>query len=272
MADQSEADSLYDLVVDAAPTAFRAERGISGARFGGGALTAMRNDPTKYWSKAVGFGHDEPLTADLVDEIRAFYRAERVASTNLYVAPQALPADWETIRAERGIAEAETWVKLAGDVDTVLARFDDPATPRPTLKVETVRPQDIARWGALRDRVFGLPEELAPVIDAVVGRDRWEAFALRDGEEIVGGAIVFLGVETAHCYAGFTAPEARGRGGQTALFAARAEAAKAAGCRWLVTETGAEGPGEHNTSLRNMRRLGFKVVYERRNWVLPSGL
>lgn len=272
MADRSEADSLYDLVVDGAPAAFRAERGISGVRFGGGALTSMRNDPIKYWSKAVGFGHDQPLTADLIDEIRAFYRAERVASTNLYVAPQALPADWETIRAERGIAEAGTWVKLAGDVDTVLARFDDPAALRPKLRVEPVGAQDVAAWGSLRDRVFGMPEELAPLIDAAVGRDRWEAFALWDGEEIVGGAIMFLGVETAHCYAAFTAPQARGRGGQTALLAARAQAAKAAGCRWLVSETGAEAPGEHNTSLHNMRRMGFEVVYERRNWVLPSGI
>ncbi|WP_433273223.1 hypothetical protein ACQPZA_21775 [Pseudonocardia xinjiangensis] len=30
---------------------------------------------------------------------------------------------------------------------------------------------------------------------------------------------------------------------------------------------GAEGPGEHNQSLHNMRRAGFSVRYERANWV-----
>lgn len=52
-----------------------------------------------------------------------------------------------------------------------------------------------------------------------------------------------------------------------ALLTARVRAAEAAGCRWLVAETGVEGPGEHNPSLHNMLRVGFEPLYERANWL-----
>jgi GNAT superfamily N-acetyltransferase len=68
-------------------------------------------------------------------------------------------------------------------------------------------------------------------------------------------------------YGGATLPEYRGRGAQSALLTARARAAKAAGCRWLVADTGAEGPGDRNTSLRNMLRVGFEPLYERVTWL-----
>jgi GNAT superfamily N-acetyltransferase len=68
-------------------------------------------------------------------------------------------------------------------------------------------------------------------------------------------------------FGGATLPEARGRGAQSALLTARVRAATGEGCRWLVAETGAEGPGEHNPSLHNMVRVGFEPLYERANWL-----
>jgi hypothetical protein len=62
-------------------------------------------------------------------------------------------------------------------------------------------------------------------------------------------------------------PEFQGRGAQSALIAARMRAAIDAGCGLLVAETGDEQPGEHNTSLHNLLRLGFRVLYKRQNWV-----
>ncbi|MER6159534.1 hypothetical protein ABT147_28960 [Streptomyces sp. NPDC001868] len=71
----------------------------------------------------------------------------------------------------------------------------------------------------------------------------------------------------AHMFAGATLPDARGRGAQSALLAARLRAAPAEGCRWIVAETGVEGPGEHNPSLRNLVRAGFEPMYDRPDWL-----
>lgn len=71
----------------------------------------------------------------------------------------------------------------------------------------------------------------------------------------------------AQFFAGATLPHARRRGGQSALLAARARVAQEAGCEWLVAETGTEAPGMHNSSLHNLRRMGFRVLYERQAWL-----
>jgi hypothetical protein len=53
---------------------------------------------------------------------------------------------------------------------------------------------------------------------------------------------------------------------------AATRAALAAGCRWLVAETGAEPPGGHNSSLHNLLRLGFQLQYVQPNWIWrPTG-
>ena len=41
----------------------------------------------------------------------------------------------------------------------------------------------------------------------------------------------------------------------------------ARGCRRLVSET----DGSHDSSPHNMLRLGFRVLYERQNWVWQAG-
>jgi predicted GNAT family acetyltransferase len=87
-----------------------------------------------------------------------------------------------------------------------------------------------------------------------------------DGDQIVATAAAHANGDTAQFFGGSTLPEYRGIGAQMALIAARARAAHAAGCRWLVAETGANPSGEDNASMRNLRRAGFEVLYERTIW------
>ena len=84
---------------------------------------------------------------------------------------------------------------------------------------------------------------------------------------LVGAGTVCVRGATARMFGGAVLPEARRRGAQTELLAARARVAQKPGCRWVVAETGAEVPGEHNSSLHNVFRLGFTKLYERRNWI-----
>ncbi|WP_454852492.1 GNAT family N-acetyltransferase [Promicromonospora soli] len=87
------------------------------------------------------------------------------------------------------------------------------------------------------------------------------------GSELVGTGTLAVRENIGQLFAGAVLPHARQRGGQTALLGARARMAQELGCTALVAETGAEGPGEHNSSLHNMLRLGFTVQYERPNWI-----
>ena len=69
-------------------------------------------------------------------------------------------------------------------------------------------------------------------------------FAAWLGDEMIGGASLFLHGETAHLFGASTLPRFRGIGAQSALIAARAQAAREAGARWLVGETGKPDAGD----------------------------
>ena len=261
-AERSEAEALYDFE-DATPSAGQEALGMSQARIGGGVVLSVRNDPSGFWSKALGFGFDEPVTAELIEEVCAFYRAAGTPRAVIQIAPSALPDDWAEICVKSGLVGGSTWVKLTAPVDRVLAH----TVETNGLRVGPLPVADGPEWTSVMLGTFGMDESLTPMALASVDRTGWHPFAAWLGDDIVGTGALFARGETGQCFGGATVAEARGRGGQSAILLARAQAAKAAGCRWMVSETGAEQPGEHNSSLHNMYRLGFELLYERRNWV-----
>ncbi|MFJ4845684.1 MULTISPECIES: GNAT family N-acetyltransferase [unclassified Streptomyces] len=266
VAEQSEAEALFRFETGA-PEHLRTALGMNAARIGGGVVLSMRNDPTRFWSKALGFGVTGPVTPELIREVCDFYRAEGTPQAVLQIAPAFLPGDWEAVCASEGITEGSSWVKLVGAAQDVVARADALDKAPDGITVAPVEAGHAAGWGSVLVRAFGMPEEHYAQLSAYsAAQPGWHPFAAWLDGEIVGTGTMHVHGETAQFFAGAMLPHARNRGGQTALLAARARAARDLGCRFLVAETGAETPGTRNPSLHNMVRLGFQVAYERPNW------
>jgi GNAT superfamily N-acetyltransferase len=85
----------------------------------------------------------------------------------------------------------------------------------------------------------------------------------------VSGAALYITGDQAWLGMGATKPEARGKGGQSALLAARIRLAAQAGCSSVTTETGVREDGRPDRSYRNILRAGLEEAYERPNWVSP---
>jgi GNAT superfamily N-acetyltransferase len=136
------------------------------------------------------------------------------------------------------------------------------------LDVGPVALAEAAEWAEVLPRAMGMPAQGAQEMAAAsVGRPGWHPFAVREAGAIVAIATLRTAGEVGNFFAGCTLPEARGRGAQSALIAARVRAARDAGCRVLVVETFDEPPGTHNSSYHNLLRAGFTLRYTRRNWI-----
>lgn len=163
-------------------------------------------------------------------------------------------------------------VKVAADAQRVL----EVAAERPALseglRLEPVRPDQAMEWSETRLRAGGVPDNdhFTEVMAGCVGRPGWHSFGVWDDEALVSGATMFVQGDAGRLLGAATVPEARGRGAQAALIAARARAAVESGSRWLVTEVGLDGDYASSASLRNMLRQGFEVLYERPNWIWRS--
>ena len=255
----SETETIFRML-SSVPEPQRTILGASAVRIGGGVVAAMADDPTDYWSKALGFGFGSPVDDALVGQIVDRYRSVGVRSATIQIAPQKLPADWHAIAARYGLRAGGSWVRLEGPVDVA-------ETPTRGLRVGPVPRAELAEWARVVFVGFGMPpEDLAPMMLAAVAADDALAFAAWDGDELVAGACLMVFGEVAHLAGAATLPGHRGRGAQSALIAARAAAAKEAGAERLFAETGKpESPGD-NSSLTNMERAGMRVLYERVNW------
>lgn len=245
-----------------APAPVRAELGITTWRIGDGVALSVRNDPTRFWSKAVGF--TDGVTSDLVTALVDFYLVNNDMSFTLQVAPFAQPEDWPDIVERHGLVAQSTWVKLARSADP---RGLDPVS---TATVRPMKPADADSWARAVVRGMGMPDNAVVDMAAAAVREQhpgFSGFGFIADDQIAGGAALYVDRDVASLNSGAVLPEYRRRGGQAALIERRVEAARELGCRVLVAEVAKPAPGEVNPSLSNALRHGFMPLYERTNWV-----
>jgi hypothetical protein len=261
LAEGVEAEFMYQYV-SMAPPAIKSALGIATARIGGGVVLSVRDDPTGFWSKALGFGFDEPVTPDLMGRVIEFYRAQDSTGAVIQIAPAVLPSDWAEICAAYSLQPGSYVVKLACPVE------DFWPGGRSDLRIERVGPETAREWASVTFRGFGMPEEgFAEMLAAGVENPDFHPFAAWDGDRMVAAANLFVHGSVGSLNSAATLPDHRDRGAQSALLTARALAATNAGCRRLVAETGLPVNGASNPSLNNMLRSGLRPLYSRQNWI-----
>jgi len=258
--------------VGGAPAPVREElgigvRGVGGSGVGSALAITASAEATNFFNRAGGFDAGRPIDEQVVAQVVDFFRARGVREGSFMVAPSLLPANWDSIAERFKLTEGTRFVKLGADVE-VAARAAQAAKPLdPGLRVGRVEPDRAREWATVMMPTLGFATPaMVDVAQACVGRANWRQYAVCDGERIVGVGSVFVDGQCADMFGGATLGRWRGRGVQSALLAARVRGAREAGCRWIVAEAFAEGPGEHNSSLHNMMRAGFERLYDRVAW------
>jgi GNAT superfamily N-acetyltransferase len=212
------------------------------------------------FNMVLGLGVAAPAAEREVDDALRIYAEHGSPRCMIALAPCARPAELERWLAQRGFVRHNHWIRLARDVRPV-------AEARTDLRIAPFGRDRAREFGEMAGEAFGHREFLAPMLAAVVGCEGWRHLGAFDGEQLVGAGALFVHGDTAWFGSAATAATHRGRGAQSALIAARIDAAREAGCRWVAVETAADPPEKPNPSTHNLRRMGFRDLYERANWV-----
>ena len=255
----AERDACADFWA-AAPAGLRAGFGVESRRLGDAALLmAPGLDGSLVFNRFIGWGIGGASREADVDAAIAAFETAGVRTWAIQIAPGL--GDVATLAAARGLLpHPRAWVRFA--------RGPEPRAPASTaLVVREAGVPEAEVFGETQVRAFGEPEALAPWVAALVGRVGWRCFLAWDGGAPVATGALHVRGGLGWLGFGGTLREARGRGGQGALLAARIAAGRAEGCRGFVTETGLPLAGEDAPSFRNIGRAGFRAAYERPNLV-----
>jgi GNAT superfamily N-acetyltransferase len=215
------------------------------------------------FNRALGLGLAEPATEAALDEIDAFF-SKRGLAYGLPLTPDVEPPELPEWLEARGFTRGYACTKFArrggptNDLDHMRGAM---------LRVEEVSVEQAGIFADVFLQAYGVPEVARPVIERLAGRNGWHCFVAVDGDSPAATGALFVTGSVGWLGAAGTLPEFRRRGAQGALLAARIEAGVAAGCEWLVTETGEPIEGKPGSSYRNLVRAGFEPLYVRQNFL-----
>ena len=244
---------------DALPRAAADALGAGTMAVGAGQLSYNASDVLRF-NMVLGLGVAAPAHEHELDDALRIFRESGVPRCMIPLAPCARPPELSSWLVARGFHAHNHWLRFARDVSPLPAARTD-------LRIARFGRESAAAFVRMAGEAFGHPAELAPMLEAVVEREGWHHFGAFDGDELVASGAVFVHGDTAWLGTGATRATHRGRGAQSALISVRVHAAREAGCRWVTAETAVDTPEKPNPSAHNLRRLGFRELYERPNWV-----
>ena len=227
-----------------------------------GGASAMFDGVGSPLTQTFGLGLSEPVTADGLRTIESFFES-RGSDVFHEVSPIADPSALAQL-TERGYRPCELTSVLFQPLGAEVAV----ASGDTTAIARAARPADLARWADLAMRGWGEVDGLvefmrgfssvvASAEDAYPFIAEIESVPVASGLLTMHGGVALLGGAS-------TVPEARRRGAQRALLAARLQFAADHGCR-LAMMCAAPGSG----SQRNAERHGFRIAYTRIKWQKP---
>ncbi len=226
-----------------------------------GIAAALTSIDIGFFNRSMGLGVDHPITEPDIEAVSRFYHQHARTQSVIQLAPSVITPDVEAWMTARGYGPSRWWVKLWHDLGEL-------PTPSTALRIERIDAGLADTFVRIVTEVFEFPDETDALARAAVGQPGWSHYLGFDRDTPVSVAAMYVAEGVAWLGFGATLEVARGRGGQSAMFARRLADARDLGCRFAVTETGKETEEDPvNHSYRNMLRSGFRLAYARRNWV-----
>ena len=261
--EETECLAWLDLFA-AAPPDHAAEAGLACKRMAGAGALANRAVPITEFNRVMAPGVSVPWSAEDFEEALAWLQ-RHAGGWAIQISPVAQPAEIVEWAAARGLEPAGAgWAKWRRPT----AMAVPPSAS--ALEVRAVGGDHGAEFARVVQQGFGLPESTRPWFAGLPARDGWRTYLAFDGQEPVAAGAMFINGQCAWLGVDTTLTEARGRGAQGALIAARLADGAGAGVLGFTAETANPPSGQEasHASFRNYHRAGFSVAYVRPNYRL----
>jgi hypothetical protein len=215
------------------------------------------------FNRVLGIGLRTNPSKELIDLLASRYLEIGAHNYGIQLSPEAKQPELKQWLAEAGLEIRDYWTKVY--------RHRDPAISVATdLRIEHVDQSRADVFGQTAAEGFGMPEQLTPIMSGSVGKPGWHHYIAWDDSTPAGVAALRVEDDIGWLGIGAVLPQFRRRGGQGALMAQRINDGRELGCKWFITETGQELPDKPNPSFHNMMRTGFKIAYDRPNYMPPK--
>ena len=247
-----------------APAPVRGELGLRVEEQGGVTFLSASGVDHLLLNRAIGLGSAGALDQEAADAAVRYYESRSIDRYWIHLGGQHRRAALPRFLRTRGVVPyPRSWMKFA--------RRAAPVPPAEcSLLIRPARPRDVARIAEIAAPSFDMPSRAGAVFPSAIGAPGWHYFVAEDQGRVVAASALYARNRNALLVFAATDPEARRKGCQRALMAARLRQAQRLGCDYAFTETGVPVEGKPDSSYRNMLRAGFDELYVRDNFA-PEG-
>lgn len=222
----------------------------------GGCAISLPSAPAIGLNRVLGLRHIDDL------EKACSWMQGKTGNRFLQINLNAASVEIKDWMEAKGLAEhGPGWAKL------VLDGAYNPEWDR-SVPTRLVQPEEAGLFGSMMCEGFNFPPTLAALWASIVGAEGWSCFFALDGEVPVGTGAMYVSGEYAWLGGGTTTPGFRNRGVQKALIRSRVKYGHTHGVSTFAVETEVPTDDKPNISHENLRKLGFRHMFDRKNFKL----
>ncbi len=224
------------------------------ARVGDALLTLAATSDSLRMNRVIGLGSRGLAREAMIDEIVAFYRAEKLRRFSVMLGPGPQSGRITEWLLARG------FTRRGGHTLMVRDGLKPVPTGRPGVRVMRASRKHADVIIAIHERCFALPASRQSWSRAALMAHGVEQYIAFVGTTPAGVGALRIEGDLAWIGGGATLTRWRRHGAHGALIASRLRRAARRGSRWIWVETAAPAPGRPSGSRRNLLRVGFEEV------------
>ena len=234
--------------------------GIEVEEFGQAIGFAFKALPHWMMNRVLGLGYEQPATIEQIEDIVEFY-GTRNLPVGISLIPHARPPEIVQWLQQQGFELQNIWAKMYRDNSPIKAKETD-------FEIVELGKNEANDFSRVMCEGFGMPPHCAPVFTVLADLPGNHVYGVIEDKSIIAVGVLTVVDGIGHLNSMTTLEAWRGRGIQGALFEHSIKEGIEMGCKWFATETGLL-PDQVNHSYNNMVRSGFRLAYERPNYVKP---